>query len=1187
MKILQLNMLAFGPFSGQTLDFEKGDASLHVVYGPNEAGKSSSLRALRQWLYGIPHNCSDNFIHANPNLRIGGVLVDSKGKKLEFIRRKGRDKTLRGADDVQVIEHAELARMLGGVDEASFCQRFGIGYEELRDGGRAIVDGGGELGAILFAAGAGIADIRQVQSRLEAELQELFKSGGSNPRINKAIAELKVARDQIKEAQLPTSHWVEEDKALRAAKKRLDSTDSDLLGKRTRKSRLERLVKAQPLLATRKHWLEQQATVSDAPVLPDDFTANRREAEVNLANAKLSEQEAAQEIAKLHAAIAEVKVPEGLLERRSAISHLHSGLGSYQKAAKDRPVLVAQKRQLDEAANQVLKDLGREPDLENTEQLKLTKLQRQRIQELAADCRSRFDKHTSAEAAHRKLIGDIQAAEKKVAGLEASQNADGLKRAIKQAQKHGPLEEQINTARTALGQLETASQVELEQLALFEGTLDDLERMPVCETETIDRFENDIADANSAIRKLEDRIEELTGKLQAIDGQLEALRLAHDVPTEVDLAEARSQRDEGWQIIRQSIADQSAPSDAITSAFVEQFATGTDLSEAFQVSIEKADTVADRLRHEADRVAEKASLTADRTERSEQLLKEQESLAQAKARVEALEIQWKKLWSSLSADPLPPREMQPWVRRRTSLVEKASSIRNQSAAVADQSKLLNSLRSSLSQQLSGLSDATLPADSTLEDLLASGEAVVSSIEAGIRKRAEAEQKLLDLQETLVDSQDTVSQVTSDLQKWKADWAEAVAAIGLTESATPSEANSVVQSVDELQNQLKESASLVHRITGIDRDAKAFKDEVIALVSAVASDLAELSVDIGVADLSDRLSAATSAQARLDEWKDQLRDEGSKRDKARLAVDRWQSSLDSMCKIAKCSGVDQLPEVEQRSALRRKSKDSLDSVMEQMVALASGEAVDAFMKDADAASLEDMQAELQKLANEIQELDRVKTEIAQAIGGHQTELKRMDGNGRAAEAQAQVEHLLAVIRSDADQYVRLRLAATVLKRSIERFRENSQGPVVERAGEIFAEMTLGAFSGLRADFDDKGKAALVGVRATSGQSVGVNAMSDGTCDQLYLALRLALLEAYLSEHEPIPFIVDDILIQFDDERAVASLKALAELSKKTQVVFFTHHEHLVELARKHVAANVQCAHLLNSSIGPRQPESLSS
>jgi uncharacterized protein YhaN len=74
------------------------------------------------------------------------------------------------------------------------------------------------------------------------------------------------------------------------------------------------------------------------------------------------------------------------------------------------------------------------------------------------------------------------------------------------------------------------------------------------------------------------------------------------------------------------------------------------------------------------------------------------------------------------------------------------------------------------------------------------------------------------------------------------------------------------------------------------------------------------------------------------------------------------------------------------------------------------------------------------------------------------------------------------------------------------------------------------------------------------------MSDGTRDQLYLSLRLASLEKYLQAGEPMPFIVDDILVNFDDRRAAATLRALAELSKKTQVLFFTHHERLVELAQ---------------------------
>lgn len=76
------------------------------------------------------------------------------------------------------------------------------------------------------------------------------------------------------------------------------------------------------------------------------------------------------------------------------------------------------------------------------------------------------------------------------------------------------------------------------------------------------------------------------------------------------------------------------------------------------------------------------------------------------------------------------------------------------------------------------------------------------------------------------------------------------------------------------------------------------------------------------------------------------------------------------------------------------------------------------------------------------------------------------------------------------------------------------------------------------------------------------MSEGTCDQVYLALRLASLSLYLDREEPLPFIVDDILVNFDDQRSLATLRVLVEFSKRTQVIMFTHHQHIVELAREH-------------------------
>ncbi len=125
------------------------------------------------------------------------------------------------------------------------------------------------------------------------------------------------------------------------------------------------------------------------------------------------------------------------------------------------------------------------------------------------------------------------------------------------------------------------------------------------------------------------------------------------------------------------------------------------------------------------------------------------------------------------------------------------------------------------------------------------------------------------------------------------------------------------------------------------------------------------------------------------------------------------------------------------------------------------------------------------------------------------------------------------------------------------------------------MTRGSFEGVRADFDDNGQPVLVGVRPGGKETVGVEGMSEGTADQLYLVLRLAGLEEYLEQNEPIPFIVDDILIKFDDDRAVAALKALAQLSTKTQVIFFTHHQHLVELAEKNIDPLVLIKHTLNA------------
>jgi uncharacterized protein YhaN len=96
-------------------------------------------------------------------------------------------------------------------------------------------------------------------------------------------------------------------------------------------------------------------------------------------------------------------------------------------------------------------------------------------------------------------------------------------------------------------------------------------------------------------------------------------------------------------------------------------------------------------------------------------------------------------------------------------------------------------------------------------------------------------------------------------------------------------------------------------------------------------------------------------------------------------------------------------------------------------------------------------------------------------------------------------------------------------------------------------------------------------------VDVTGLSEGTRDQLYLSLRLASLLRYAEMAEPMPLVLDDLFIQFDDERSRAALTVIAEVSAHMQVLFFTHHARMVDLAREAIPASSLTIHELTSPV----------
>ncbi len=119
-------------------------------------------------------------------------------------------------------------------------------------------------------------------------------------------------------------------------------------------------------------------------------------------------------------------------------------------------------------------------------------------------------------------------------------------------------------------------------------------------------------------------------------------------------------------------------------------------------------------------------------------------------------------------------------------------------------------------------------------------------------------------------------------------------------------------------------------------------------------------------------------------------------------------------------------------------------------------------------------------------------------------------------------------------------------------------MLARASGAFSRLSNGAYTGLAAQ-PDGAQEVLVALPAGGGAKLAAD-LSKGTRFQLYLALRIAGYHELAQSRPTVPFIADDIMETFDDDRAAATFALLAEMSRVGQVIYLTHHRHLCEIAR---------------------------
>jgi uncharacterized protein YhaN len=1154
MRIQELHLAAFGPFTDRTLVFDQEAGGLHIVYGPNEAGKSSALRGLKALLYGIEERTPDDFFHAKDKLRIRGRVRAENGQEIEFVRRKGRKNTL-STPEGGVLDAQVLVPFLHGVTPDLFETLFGIDHQALVQGGQEILEQKGEVGQALFSAALGSHALHAVLARLDDEADGLFRPRGSTQTINSALKAYSELKKEIRQHSLSSREWDEHRRTLERTTKELAQIQSELAADRGELNRLKRIRRILPKLAKRRERLRELESLDGVVILPGDFAKRRQQAVKTLETAQAIFEKAGARLDGFQAQLEKLSINQGLLERGAEIEELLERLGAHRKALQDRPHLDAERQQLLADAASLLKAVRPDFEFESVEKLRPLLARHQKISELGGQYAVLISRLELAESSRRETEAQLKRLRKESSELPEGPPSEPLRRAIVAARKLGDIDLSLQSAGSELASLQRQCTSDFARLPLCEGRLEALPEIPVPDRANVQRFEQAYDELEKRIQRLREKQDEATDVLQEASLGLDEIQRVGKVPTEADLIEVRADRSEIWRLLRRRWIDGEE-----ISAEISRIAAEAELPDAFEQRVIDADELSDRLRREADRVHARASLLAKQKAAQEQTATLGEQLETCNAQKHRLDVEWHVLWAPCRIEPRTPREMRAWLEELEKLRERVVQLN----VLRQKSGELEQTRSAHIQRLARQSRELgweCSQSEALDAILLECEEFAHQLDESRRQRELLSERIKDLEGDLESSIESRRLATQALEAWKAQWRTLLERFGLQDDASPSEAADFIEKVRDLFAKQDEAAKLQIRIQAIDGESQAFHREVAAIVASIAPELADLPVDDAVMRLNSLLSTHHARQTRRHQIEEQLEQTQQEIQDADTTIQTMTDRLHALCSEAGRDSPAELEEAERQSIRYLGVKAEIDAIEHDILDAGDGATIGELDAEARSIDADELPGRTEALSKRIdEELEPKRTALAEAKGGEEKELELMDGSDRAAALADRAQAMLAGIRSDAERYVRVKLAGRVLREQIEHYRKENQGPLLKRAGEHFATLTLGSFQELLTDFNDKDEPILAGVRL-DGERVSVEGMSSGTRDQLYLALRLASLEKYMEKAEPMPFIVDDVLVDFDDERSESALKTLAALAEKTQVILFSHHSQVVEQAKR--------------------------
>lgn len=1122
MRIVRFDMERYGHVSGEYLEFP-ADRGLHVVVGNNEAGKSTALKGLADALFGFGRGRENH----PDDPRLGFTLRAQDGTEAGFVRRKtGRDKLLDSAG-LPVPETA-LTRFLGGTGRERFLDVFGLDAERLRRAGRAIIAEEGEAGATLLQAQTGLRGLRQTVDYLDDEAKLLFGDGRGVRRIGAAVGTIKESRRLVADRSLSGADYLAAIEREIEFDSQLHEITQERQSLRQEQSQLERIRRTAPFRSELATLADRLAALGPAPLLPVDaaerFAADSEQ--LALSTDRMAREQA--ELDKLDAAEATLVQDPAALDIADILLPLAANLTLFSEMRRNRQTVLGQAAEGLRTIDAVARDLG--------------------IAERGGDLRARIPDSATRRAANRLLtkyqtrigaraeavkgfeqtrqIRDVEALA--LAALPALAEVESLRDAVEAGRDAGSIDEAVAAATDRLETEAAERDRRLARLAGWGGDADALEHSRV-------PLEDDANQLGAALDAAERfylaAMAARSGHDEAIESTrvtLAGIEAAGTLPTREGLQAVRQRRDESWRALRRTLDEGRPP--------------GT-LTDDFERLVNEADAVADarqselaRLRDWEQRRQQAAELTAARPDLVD-------AIEKARATHDGAVAAWGDAWVPAGVTPSGPAAMREWVRDRANVLTAIASARTAVQTLGTISQRRDTLRTALTAFL----------DEPYGEQLAPPLLRAARLVELADKRDAVVRRLCTADAAVAIARKALDAFDGGAREWDQAWHPIAQRLALRPGEDPADTTELLSLWSRLDTSLGEWDVLQERVTAMDDALNQHESAVAVLAARLGLPVTETLISEQV----ERLRHAEHARNEAARVTSGRAERCTARDTLRRAADHAADRLKRLRQQAGVADDDALRSVIAAQATRAEISKRIAEQVATLRQQADGKTDAELADEAAVVDIDTIPGRIEVIRHRADEIDSKAKTLAENLLTTRQRLGSMRAGQDVSGPAHAIQDALTNIEDAAHRYVRVRLAHALLRGGIDIYRRSQQGPLLSKASGLFTALTGGRYERLEQDERERGEPIIVAVRP-DGSTCQADALSEGTTDQLFLALRLASIALDTATSEPLPFIGDDLLVNFDDARATAALKLLSEFGKTTQVILFTHHPHLLAL-----------------------------